>query len=236
RNVGIPGCQRRGSCYRGLIGSGRTHAAQEDQRCSEGENHRRRDPSSWKAKSRHSWPPSGAPARMDVYETYVYTPSQAVTFGSGNPYPRNRMSATRDTSSKAETAGTGNWKRRRFAGNAVAWTERSRLLHRSAACLRSVRVQGDNHPSPRLFTKENIRSDSYIRPKTAMRSRAIDRPWQTSGSSSDSSHSSGQSRVSSRSRSWRSREWTRTSGEHGCSSWKNESSSSSVRSPSRSSR
>src|SRR5207249_1530886 len=121
RNVGIPGCQRRGSCYRGLIGSGRTHAAQEDQRCSKGEHHRRRDPSSWKAKSRHSCPPSGAPARMDVYETYVYTPSQAVTFGSGNPYPRNRMSAARDTSSKAETAGTGNRKTRRFAGNALAW-------------------------------------------------------------------------------------------------------------------
>src|SRR5947208_3228093 len=128
RNVGIPGCQRRGSCYRGLIGSGRTHAAQEDQRCSKGENHRRRDPISWKAKSRHSWPPSGAPARMDVYETYVYTPSQAVTSGSDNPYPGNPdFAQARDTASKAETAGTGNWKTRRFAGNALARIERSRL-------------------------------------------------------------------------------------------------------------
>src|SRR6266571_5665179 len=31
----------------------------------------------------------GCPARRDVYQAYVYTPSQAVTFGSDNPYPRN---------------------------------------------------------------------------------------------------------------------------------------------------
>src|SRR6266571_4265702 len=31
----------------------------------------------------------GCPARRDVYQAYVYTPSQAVTFGSDNPYPGN---------------------------------------------------------------------------------------------------------------------------------------------------
>src|SRR5207249_491259 len=158
---------------------------------------------------------------MDVYETYVYTPSQAVTFGSDNPYPRNPDERSARHLFKGRNCGNRELED-------AAFCRKCSSVDRAFAVVTSVRRMSEvcssprrQSPSPRLFTKENIRSDSYIGPKTAMGSRAIDRPWQTSGSSSDSSHSSGQSRVSSRSRSSRSREWTRTSGEHGCSSWKN---------------